>query len=290
MIRYLLCFLTMFLVFAFGSGIGNAVAGEGYVHTGLQGDEISLTEWHPHYRERCYFIGEENPNNTKTKIIEELLSFLRQEPELAEYLLDSANKLGTAFCLDERADGTRGYFDYRYNLIAIRESLPLLRKLIIFVHELRHIDNVSRGYCHSLDYDIDEMVRLTYAVEADVQAITALYAWRMKLRGLGGPWQTFVGLPLYADIARAFAREMNASEDESSAAQAAFRQWYRSRWRIENYRNSCYMGYLDLLDETKRLPQYTLLPDNFFDELCIFPDGRNYGCHLTPEIQWHPWP
>jgi hypothetical protein len=80
---------------------------------------------------------------------------------------------------------------------------------------------------------------------------------------------------------------MQSSEDEVRAARAAFVQWYRSPWRIENYHNSCYLGYVDILDETKRVPQYAPLPEDYFDELCVLPDGRNYGCHLTREIEQH---
>jgi len=297
LISVLICGLRLFacrrwasavlLLCILGKAIGMAAADQDHVHFDPQGAAIDLAAWHPDYRERCYFSHEQSPTNAGKKTIEQLISLLRQEQELADYLLDKASRQKTIFCLDERADGTRGYYDYRYNLIALRESLPLQHKLIIFVHELRHIDNLSRGYGHSLEYDIDEMVRLTYAVEADVQAITALYAWRMWLRGVEEPWQALLQMPCYADIAYAFATEMEVGGDEASAVLAAFRQWYHSHWRIDNYQRSCYMGYLDLLDDTKRIRKYALLPGNFFDQLCILPDGSNYGCHLTPEIQRH---
>lgn len=267
---------------------GDAAGKAGASHANLQGEPVDLGLWHPRFQERCYFFGAENNDTAAVRTIQELLNTLRREPVLGDYLLEKARRKGTAFCLDDRADGARGYFDYGYNVISVRESLPMAQKLVIYVHELRHLDNVLRGYCMSLDYDASEMVRLTYAVEADVQAFAALYAWRMKQRGDDEPWQALLRLPHYADIAWTFAEKAQTTGDEKQGMMAAFSQWYRSQWRLENYHNTCYMGYLDLQDETKRSPRYDLLPAHFFDSLCVLPDGTNYGCHLAPEIGRHP--
>lgn len=267
---------------------GSVDSDHGQQHYNFRGEEVDLAQWHPEYTSRCYFPGGDNPDSKATRIMERVLAYLRQEPEWSDYLLGTARGMGAIFCLDNRADDTRGYYDYGHNLIAVRESLPLHKKVIIFIHELRHIDNVSRGYCLSLDYDASEMVRVTYAVEADVQAVSALVAWRLKQRGMGEAWKAMNEFPRYADIARAFERAIAETHDESIAARAAFVQWYHSQWRIENYHHSCHTNYFDLLDETKRIQQYSRLPENYFDKLCVLPDGRNYKCHETREIRRHP--
>ncbi|HRQ48843.1 MAG TPA: hypothetical protein PK725_17940 [Rhodocyclaceae bacterium] len=259
-----------------------------YVHADLDGRPVDLADWHPEYRQRCLLPGGGMRDNAATRAIAETIEQLGQAPQLGGYLLDAARRAGTVVCIDERADLSCGYYDYQYNTIALGEALSPAHKLIVLVHELRHIDTVTRGYRVTLDYDVKEMVRLTYAVEADAQAITALHAWRVKQRGTPGPWFALLDWELYTDIARALEREFLASGDESQAMKAAFEQWYASPWRLMRYRENCYMGYLDLQDETKRVPQYAPLPEDFFDDLCLLPDGRNYGCHQSVQIRQPP--
>ncbi len=84
--------------------------------------------------------------------------------------------MNIAFCIEDRADGCRGIFYYGLNLLAVRKKLDLPTKVIIFIHELRHVDQLSSGFKSSLDYDANEIIRLTYAIEADANAVLALYA------------------------------------------------------------------------------------------------------------------
>lgn len=267
-----------------GIGTGMATDPAGHQHVGLDHQPVKLAEWHPKHRELCTFLAHRRGDEDPVRPIDALLAQLRQEPELAEYLLDPARSLGTAVCIDDRADLSCGYFDYHFNIIAISESLSPAHRLIVLAHELRHVGHVAKGYRMSLEYDINEMVRLTYAIEADAQAMTALYGWRLKQRGAADAWFAMLDWQLYADIAVAFGHEMDTSGDEAAAALAAFAQWYRSPWRLLNYRQSCRTGYLDLQDDTKRIPQYAPLPAGYFDGLCVLPDGRNYGCNPDAEL------
>ncbi|MCW8906716.1 MAG: hypothetical protein OQL28_05675, partial [Sedimenticola sp.] len=176
------------------------------------------------------------------------------------------------------------YYDYRFNLVAVRETLNLEQQAAIVLHELRHLFHVERGFRLMLEYSRDEMVRMTFAVEAEVQAFSALFAWRLRSAGDERLWLTLLGFGRYADIARQFQRVMEQSGDELAAAKAAFDQWYRSDWRITGYFRGCTTGYLDLLKETRLIERYDSLPESFFDRLCELPDGRNYGCHESKEI------
>ena len=252
------------------------------------GEGGDLSEWHPQYQEKCYFNDRENISNKNIETIESLLALLKKEPRIANYLLSIAQDLNTVICIDERDDETRGYYDFRYNIVCIKEQLGLFEKLIILVHELRHIVQFTRGFSYSLDYDIEEMIRMNFAIEADVQAIVTLYAWRMKEIEMNEVWHALSGFTNYSDIAEEFEKEMQSSGDEMQAARAAFVQWYYSGWRVDKYYKNSYSWYVDMLDETKILQKYQKLPDNFFSKLCMLPCGKNYGCHMTDEIEEKP--
>ncbi len=241
--------------------------------------------WHFEYIDRCYFQGKDNPINENTGCLESIFQTMRNEPLLANYLLDQAKYMDTAFCIEDRADGCRGYFDYHFNIIAVRKELDLFTKVNIFIHELRHVDQVVRGFSQSLDYDEYEMVRQTFAVEADANAILALFCWRLKQNGFPRAWNKLFELTRYSDIYDAFKREILFSNDELKASRMAFIQWYKSEWRLTSYFRNSLSGYHDMLDDSKLIQHYQKLPEDYFENLCVLPDGRNYGCHLTDEIK-----
>ena len=259
-----------------------------FVHSDRHGREVDLFLWHPRYRERCLFQNQENPRNEHVETVERLLDLLKNDPEFYDYLMDKAAELGVAFCIDDRHDGSRGFYDYKFNILVLKDSLAFLEKYLILVHELRHVDHVSRGFSQSIVYDIEEMARLTYAIEADAQAMAVLHAWRMKEKGFPEVWAALSEFERYADIVAAFEAEIDTGGDEPQAARAAFVQWYRSRWRTDGYYKGAYMGYLDMLDETKMIRKFTRLPDEYFDHLCVLPSGENYDCHGTEEIGIDP--
>ena len=271
--------------------VGNAgteVEQESLENQSGMGEDGDLSEWHPQYQERCYFNERENITNKNIETIESLLELLKKEPRISNYLLSIARDLNTVICIDERDDETRGYYDFRYNIVCIKEHLGLFEKLIIFVHELQHIAQFTRGFYCSLDYDIEEIIRMNFAIEADVQAIVTLYAWRMKENDMNEVWNALKGFPRYSDIAEAFEKEIQRSRDEMQAARAAFVQWYSSDWRVDKYYKNTYSWYVDMLDETKILQKYQKLPENYFSKLCMLPCGKNYGCHMTDEIEEKP--
>ena len=251
-------------------------------------ENVDLCFWHPQYQQRCYFIDKENVKSKNTETIEKLLKLLNKEPIIANYLLSVAKGLHTSFCIDDRDDETRGYYDFKYNIIGIKEHLGLFEKLIIFVHELRHISQFTRGYYNTLDYDIVEIIRMNFAIEADVQAIVTLYAWRMKELEINEVWDALSGFTNYIDIAEKFEKEIKRSGDELKATNAAFIQWYKSEWRVDKYYKCSYSWYVDMLDETKLIQKNQKLPENFFTKLCVLPWGKNYGCHRSDEIKETP--
>jgi hypothetical protein len=260
---------------------------EEIVH-GHEHEQINLHLWHPQYQERCYFSDRENVRNTNIETIKILLTLLRKEPLISTYLLSFLKKINTVICIDERDDETRGYYDFKYNIIGLKEHLELFEKLIILVHELRHISHFNKGYVNSLDYDIDEIIRMNFAIEADVQAIVTLYAWRMKEIDINEVWNAIHGFEHYFDIAEEFEKEIKRSKDELKATYAAFVQWYKSEWRVDKYYKCSYAWYVDRLDETKLIPKYEKLPETFFTKLCELPNGKNYGCHRSDEIKESP--
>ncbi len=251
-------------------------------------EKVNLLLWHTDYKERCYFSDRENLRTTNIETIEKLLTLIKKEPKVSKYLLSFLKKQNTVICIDERDDETRGYYDFKYNIIGLKEHLELFEKLIILVHELRHITHFNKGYFNSLDYDIDEIIRMNFAIEADVQAIVTLYAWRMKKKDINEVWNAIYGFEHYCDIAEVFEQEIKRSKDEMKATYAAFIQWYKSDWRVDKYYKCSYAWYVDMLDDTKLIQKYVKLPENFFNNLCELPSGKNYGCHRSDEIKKTP--
>lgn len=257
-------------------------------HRNFKGENVDLFAWHPQYRERCYLQDRDNNLNQNIKTINDIFVFLNKDPSFEKYFSDILNELNPALCFDDRADETRGYYDFKYNVIAAREHLEFLEKLVVFVHEIRHVDHIIKGFTYSLDYAMEEIVRMIFAVEADVQATVTLFAWRMKDYECADIWDTLLEFERYADICETFKEEMLASGNELNATKAAFSQWYKSEWRVDGYFKSTCSVYLDLLDETKKIRKYSKLPEHYFDELCTLPSGKSYDCHLTDEIQQNP--
>ncbi len=268
--------------------VGKVAEQEIFQYHAVSHENVDLGLWYPQCQERCYFSDRENVENKNTETIEKLLKLLKKEPRIGNYLLSVAKGMHTVFCIDERDDETRGYYDFKYNILGLKEHLGLFEKLIIFVHELRHISQFTKGYYNSLDYDIEEIIRMNFAIEADVQAIVTLYAWRMKEIGINEVWDAQSGFSNYIDIAEEFEKEIKRSGDEVKATNAAFVQWYKSKWRVDKYYKCSYSWYVDRLDETKLIQKYLKLPENFFNKLCVLPCEKNYGCHRSDEIKETP--
>ncbi len=291
--RYQILLLCLFVLpILFGAKILHAgdQAATQYIpetlqHQNTKGEQVDLFVWYPKYREKCYFPGKENWKDNADKEIKNVINILSKEKTLGAPLLQNANNIKTAFCIDERDDNTYGYFDYKYNVIAISSNIKFFEKISIFIHELRHLYQFLKGKCLSTNYDMNEMARLVFAIEADAQAITTLFSWRMKNNGMPEIWDASIQNIEFSDIYNAFRSEMRESSDELIATKKAFVQWYKLKSRVDKYYRSACMQYLDLTDRDKKIPTYKKLPDEYFNNLCILPGGKNYGCHLTEEIK-----
>lgn len=211
---------------------------------------------------------------TARALTKHIAGLARDFPTIVETLHASS----PAICLDQRKAGERGYYDVNQNIIGLKAVLPFWEKLAVLLHELRHVEQFSRGYCPSTDFSMQENARATFAIEADAAAVAILIAWAMKADGNDGPWLAMTTWPHYADIPARFETVMRKTDDPSLATAAAFEQWYALPWRVETYYLASCSDYLDRLDETKLLVNDALLPDDFLDELCKMPDGSNYHC------------
>lgn len=234
------------------------------------------------FAQKCVILGSEPPNSSAQ--ILDLLEYLSTKSEESNALLQFAVTKQVKICVDDITWNERGFFDHEQNLIVLRDVLTFPEQVVILIHELRHLDQFSRGFCPSVQYDISEFVRLTYALEADAQAVTTLLAWMMKENGVGVPWDTLTAFPNYRDIAESFSSEYMENQNLQNATNAAFAQWYHSDWRLQSYYNSACSSYLEDLEEMKLIQSYGKLPDTFFNTLCTLPDGSNYDCLKNPEI------
>ena len=156
--------------------------------------------------------------------------------------------------------------------------------MLIIAHELRHIDQYRRGFSLSLQYDILEYVRQTFAVEADAQSFMIYLAWSLRRTGDETLWREVGGLEHYEDIVKAFDESMRSGASTLEAMRKAFTAWYASPWRRAVYFEAAAMRYLDKRDSNHAIPTDKRLPHDHFDQLCRLPDGTNYGCQFTSEI------
>ncbi|MGC9370961.1 MAG: DUF6782 family putative metallopeptidase [Paracoccaceae bacterium] len=203
---------------------------------------------------------------------------LAPQPDL---LIAAWRGSGAALCLSDQPMEARGYFEPRSNRIVLRRDLPEGARIAILVHELRHIEQFSRGFCPSPRLDMQESARLVFAMEADAQAIATLYAWQLRQQGDPAAWEALGEIAHYTDITARFAAAMAEHDDIGIATALAFDQWYQDDWRTEAYYISTCSDHLDRLEEENLLPGYDRLPEGFFAQFCRLPSGRPYDCGIA---------
>lgn len=196
-------------------------------------------------------------------------------------LLQARNRTNTVICLADPPLEARGYFEPDRQHIVLRSDLSRGVLLAILVHELRHMEQISRGFCPSPVLDMKEAARLQLAMEADAQAVATLYAWGLSRKGHPDAWDALRTLEHYSDITRSFERAMTQGGDLGVATAAAFAQWYQSEWRTEAYYVSSCASHLDRLDQEKRPPGYDRIPPGFLAHLCRLPSGGRYECEAA---------
>lgn len=188
-------------------------------------------------------------------------------------------------CIDDGPLGARGFLDVDHNRIVISARLPVDEQAVIFLHELRHLQQIGEGFCPASTLSMEENARAVFALEADAMAVTTMVAWTLRDAGLDGPWQALTNWPLYGDIPVAFQEAIDRGATETVASAAAFYQWYESEWRRESYYIAACSDYLDRQDASHALPQYQLLPPGFLANLCRLPDGTEYPCEEPGNLE-----
>lgn len=202
---------------------------------------------------------------------------LRREPSLGRPLLDRATRRGVGVCLDAYERGCDGVYDCDANVVLLDADLSSGLREAILVHELRHMDRAAAGYVLDLRFDVHAARTLACAGEADAQAVATWFAWRRAQQGDRRAWRALLAHRRYGDIARAFAAAIALGADEREAARVAFDRWYASAWRVETYRLSAAMSYLDRIDEQHAFVSFERLPDDYFTTFDVLPDGTSYG-------------
>lgn len=181
-------------------------------------------------------------------------------------------------CVEDGPLDARGFLDVEGNRIVISSRLAVEEQAVIFLHELRHLQQIGEGFCPASTLSMEENARAVFALEADAMAVTTLVAWTLRENGLSTPWQALTDWPLYGDIPIAFQQAIDRGANETVASAAAFYQWYASEWRRESYYIAACSDYLDRQNATNALPQYQLLPPEFLETLCRLPNGTSYPC------------
>ncbi len=243
-----------------------------------------VPSWHPDGSKRClaspYDVSETAAQQEVLDVIVGLFDALEPFPSIVA-ALDSASP---DICVEDRTIDARGYLDVDRNIIVLHEKLTTAEKRVILIHELRHLEQLQRGFCPSTDVSMTAAAHATFALEADAEAIATLVGWTLRENGSEEAWNVLLSRPNYADIAARFDEEMARTQDAASAVAAAFDQWYMSDWRVETYYVASCSDHLDRLENAKQIPSDRPLNPYFFDTLCRLPDGGRYSCAQPPEV------
>ena len=207
-----------------------------------------------------------------------LAEALAPHPSLATALMEEAPVL----CISDALYLEQGYFEPQTNRIVLRAGLNPDLQLAILIHEIRHLEQFSRGVCPTTALTGAEYVRLRLSLEADASAIGVYVAWTLQENGTPGPLEQLRSWPTHEDLVTRFAREMAATGDEVAATAATFAQWFENADRRAMYSYAVCSNYLDALDRQKLDPGTQRLPDELAAQICVMPDGRRYDCVLPP--------
>lgn len=224
--------------------------------------------------EAPYLSAGSDAQSKLAKIYEDVAFALDRFPSLGAAMADKSPEL----CFSGRMDNAHAYLDADQNRIYIDPKLPAALQVGVLLHEIRHLNQIVFGSCPSDELAMEEYASATYALEADASAVSLLVTWDMKENGNDKPWLALSSWEAQADIASRFDAEMVATGDAAFAVSAAFDQWYASDARREAYYLAACSDYLDRQDASKALPQYQLVPVEFFDYLCRLPNGTRYQC------------
>lgn len=182
-------------------------------------------------------------------------------------------------CLDDSPLAPRGAYEPAQHRIVLNANLDPGARLLVALHEIRHLSQMSRGLCPSPQMSRNAYVEATLALEADAMANAIAVAWELAQKGRDAAWHAAREMGQYGDIAAAFSDATEGpGEPLSSAVSAAYAQWFASPWRVDTYRNAACLSQLDQRDAQHLLPLYAPLPETFFERLCRLPDGTAYDC------------
>ena len=207
-------------------------------------------------------------------LMDRVAPILADYPSLAQALADQS----PVICLSDSTFAALGYFEPETNRVVIDAGLDPDFQLAILLHELRHVEQFSRGLCPDMTLAMEQYARNIWAMEADANAVGLLITWGLRERGDPGPWQALADWPGVADLSVQFETVMAETADVAAASAAAFAQWYENPERRERYYVASCSAYLDQLEDTHALPQYGSLREDFLRELCVLPDGQAFPC------------
>ena len=242
-------------------------------------DRIAELEYHlPGASDLCLLPPHDTARSPAQATLLSLLDALERLESQPNPLLATLRATDVALCLEPRTTEARGVLDVDAGLIALDADLAPGAKMAILIHELRHLDQFTRGFCPGTKLSMKANAAFTFALEADAQAISTLLSWGLKARGNGAAWEFLMSDVEVADITARFAAAMDKDAGIAVATSAAFDQWYASPERVERYYIASCTDYLDRQDEQNLIPSDLPLPSGVLAPLCRLPDGSAYPC------------
>mgnify|MGYP001825790981 FL=1 len=239
--------------------------------------------WHPDGSALCLAPGQTPTSDAQHKLaalLDRMQPVFDGFPSLAEAWDSAAPPL----CIEDRGIAARGYLETTSPRIVLRDGLPPGAQALILVHELRHLEQWTRGICLQNGLTMEATARAAFVLEADAAAVTALVAWAEAEAGRDDLWQALRRMPVFADIGATFADRMTSGASVADATASAFDAWYADETRREAYYRAVCSDYLDRLDTSKRLAGTGELPQNYLHEVCRLPAGGGYTCAEPEEL------
>ena len=228
---------------------------------------------------------------------EELLGLLSriEASSMGAWLIAQAERRGILLCLDRHTE-FRGYFRSQARLIGLQESLSASAKIVFLAHELSHVIQHPR-YSNNRYFSPKDMALIQRHREAVAEAFATCILAQMKQSGDNGPWEAKKQTQ-YADIQAAYERELAAippktaetwSDRELRAMRAAFKQWFRTPWRL-NFYDGLMLDHLERVarDAIGLLPIRRIADDTFLRGIA-WHNGKNFLSESEDDLAEMPY-
>ncbi len=213
-----------------------------------------------------------------------MVEMLESEPLFGRHIVAALRERDTLVCLADKSElrSAHGLFVSDTGALLLNDGKSPAERFVALIHEGRHAQLDAHGVIRSVNTTVGEETKLSFAMEADAQAVAVRVAWELKKQGQPAAWIVLRNTTHYSDVAQSFEDDILAGHDEDTATKNAFKQWYTSEWRLatharllKNYREAT-------ADMRAALPFQESLGDEPFQFFCRPLPGSDLEATQAP--------